>query len=304
LLCGILQSLNWFLGHIRRWIYYEESQMIIYDIGDNRWCGNIQREHKSNHIYYVADLKFSYIYQKCHDFECTHYRSPETPIPPETNPILGKIKGLNESLDDELYRLFEEDIDFIGKINKENEPRQECSQENFFEDEDEVLDDEILKLSSPAYIGKLPDERHEFTYFSESSNELFLEEPLFLNQSSINNNNSNNDNNTSCSLYDDNVEILDGSADLFEETSISHNDTKVYEEKVEQEKCCISNTTNDVSKNTQFSTISGEKFYHDEQFDTTKIKSTLDYSTNETEEEDSVLNAIFNEDISLLSDFI
>ena len=29
------------------------GRVIVYDIKDNRWCGNIQREHKSNNIMFV-----------------------------------------------------------------------------------------------------------------------------------------------------------------------------------------------------------------------------------------------------------
>ena len=34
-----------------------KSEFICYVIGGNRYCGNINREHKSNSIYLVADLK-------------------------------------------------------------------------------------------------------------------------------------------------------------------------------------------------------------------------------------------------------
>ena len=113
--------------------------MIIYDIGDNRWCGNIQREHKSNHIYYVADLTFSHLYQKCHDFECNAYRSEEIPIPQEINPIHSENGG-NIS-DDDLMAMFDSDIDFVGK------------KENFFSEGDTFLDEEILKLSTTSVFG-------------------------------------------------------------------------------------------------------------------------------------------------------
>lgn len=284
--------------------------MIIYDIGDNRWCGNIKRQHKSNHIYYIADLKFSHIYQKCHDFECTHYRSPETPIPSEINPILEKTTGVNESTDRELNQLFEEDIDFIGKRSKQSEPDQETYQEIFFEDEDEVLDDEILKLSTTTYAQLLPAaKQQESRYFSDSSDELFLEEPLCLNQSLTNS--TNNLNSLSCHDKDDGEDALDGSADLFDELVCPANSSTSQDrsqQKVE-ENCTstprvMTNISQHVNNNNNL------PFYHDEQFDTTKVKSIMDYSVNTTgdlltAEEDSVLNAIFNEENEIsLSDFI
>ena len=104
-----------FLGIIRRWLLYDQSQLLIYLIDGNRWCGNIQREHKSNHVYYIADLKFQNLYQKCFDPDCMHYRSPEIHIPDNVNPFSDKnitIDDFDISIDKELDNFFEEDFDF------------------------------------------------------------------------------------------------------------------------------------------------------------------------------------------------
>uniref|UniRef100_A0A0A9XIQ3 DNA-directed primase/polymerase protein n=1 Tax=Lygus hesperus TaxID=30085 RepID=A0A0A9XIQ3_LYGHE len=70
-------------GRVQKSYYFASSKVIVYNIVGNRFCGNINREHKSNNVKFVVDLdKYEY-YQKCHDFECSGYRSPAKPLPPE-----------------------------------------------------------------------------------------------------------------------------------------------------------------------------------------------------------------------------
>ncbi|XP_057291089.1 DNA-directed primase/polymerase protein-like [Hydractinia symbiolongicarpus] len=104
---------------IRRWMFYRKSQMMIYDIGENRWCGNIQRQHKSNHVYYVADLKLCVLYQKCHDPDCINYRSEDVRIPDEVNPAIEEdnIEQFDISGDEELNNLFNVEFDIDDNLN-------------------------------------------------------------------------------------------------------------------------------------------------------------------------------------------
>ncbi|KAL0479655.1 DNA-directed primase/polymerase [Acrasis kona] len=44
-------------GFVRSHQYNPSKQTIIYQIGGNRYCGNIGREHKSNHVMYLIDLQ-------------------------------------------------------------------------------------------------------------------------------------------------------------------------------------------------------------------------------------------------------
>lgn len=44
-------------GRIRSWVEWPEAGLLLLNIKDNRWCGNIGRAHKSNGIYYVVDLQ-------------------------------------------------------------------------------------------------------------------------------------------------------------------------------------------------------------------------------------------------------
>ncbi|XP_033761453.1 DNA-directed primase/polymerase protein-like [Pecten maximus] len=70
-------------GLIRHWTYFSEGEIIVYEIGKNRWCENIGRPHKSNNIMMIADLKKAVYYQKCHDPDCQmqNYKSPDYPLP-------------------------------------------------------------------------------------------------------------------------------------------------------------------------------------------------------------------------------
>ncbi|WCJ36730.1 DNA-directed primase/polymerase protein [Euphorbia peplus] len=68
-------------GKIRSWYWFSEYRLIVYSMSRNRYCERIGREHKSNHVIYVVDLRRAFYYQKCHDPECQGYRSPSRPIP-------------------------------------------------------------------------------------------------------------------------------------------------------------------------------------------------------------------------------
>lgn len=70
-------------GTISKIQFYENKgtskPMIVYKIKDFRYCDNIKRAHKSNSIYFVADVCRSCIYQKCHD--CVGYRGKDIFLP-------------------------------------------------------------------------------------------------------------------------------------------------------------------------------------------------------------------------------
>ena len=56
---------------------------ITFEISRNRWCGNVGRPHRSNHIRVVADLQAWVVWQECHDPQCALYQSPRVGIPQE-----------------------------------------------------------------------------------------------------------------------------------------------------------------------------------------------------------------------------
>uniref|UniRef100_A0A383WFI1 DNA-directed primase/polymerase protein n=1 Tax=Tetradesmus obliquus TaxID=3088 RepID=A0A383WFI1_TETOB len=66
-------------GAVRSWLRLPGS--VVLNMRGNRWCGNVERQHKSNGIYYVVDLREGVFYQKCYDPECRSYRSACMPLP-------------------------------------------------------------------------------------------------------------------------------------------------------------------------------------------------------------------------------
>ncbi|XP_025099727.1 DNA-directed primase/polymerase protein-like [Pomacea canaliculata] len=70
-------------GVIRRWMYFPTHETLNFDIIGYRFCYNIQRQHKSNNIRLVVDLKRGVWYQKCYDPDCqaVNFKSHEFPVP-------------------------------------------------------------------------------------------------------------------------------------------------------------------------------------------------------------------------------
>ncbi|CAC5409309.1 PRIMPOL [Mytilus coruscus] len=97
-------------GRIRHWTYFSQGELIVYDIVGYRYCHNIEREHKSNNIMLLADLKRGVYYQKCHDPECKYlsYKSPDKSIPKEALPSF----YFDESFDE-----FDEGVDDMDILN-------------------------------------------------------------------------------------------------------------------------------------------------------------------------------------------
>ncbi|XAR53611.1 hypothetical protein NMG60_11022230 [Bertholletia excelsa] len=73
-------------GKIRSWCWFSEYGLMVYSMSKNRYCERIGRQHKSNHVIYVVDLRRSVYYQKCHDPDCRGYRSPLRLIPEDVIP--------------------------------------------------------------------------------------------------------------------------------------------------------------------------------------------------------------------------
>ncbi|XVF53526.1 hypothetical protein PTKIN_Ptkin05aG0106000 [Pterospermum kingtungense] len=73
-------------GKIRSWYWFSEYGFVVYSMSRNRYCERIGREHKSNHVIYVVDMRMAAYYQKCHDPDCKGYRSPLRPVPMDCIP--------------------------------------------------------------------------------------------------------------------------------------------------------------------------------------------------------------------------
>ncbi|MED6122374.1 hypothetical protein PIB30_039121 [Stylosanthes scabra] len=68
-------------GKIYSWYLLPEFGLMVYSMTKNRYCERIGRQHKSNNVIYVVDLRKAVYYQKCHDPDCRGYRSPLRQIP-------------------------------------------------------------------------------------------------------------------------------------------------------------------------------------------------------------------------------
>jgi len=69
-------------GYIRSWMFFPATSTMLYSIsGQYRFCGRIGRHHKSNGVYFVADLKAREMYQKCFDPDCRNFRSNAISMP-------------------------------------------------------------------------------------------------------------------------------------------------------------------------------------------------------------------------------
>ena len=65
-------------GRIRQWRLCQDT--IIFDIS-GRYCRNIGREHRSNHVFYTCDLSRGVVRQECHDEKCRGYKSEDIHLP-------------------------------------------------------------------------------------------------------------------------------------------------------------------------------------------------------------------------------
>lgn len=92
-----------FPGQIWKKTYFNTTSVIVYDIIGNRYCNNIKREHQSNNVKYIVNLNTYVYYQKCHDPECSSFRSEAQQLPPE----------IKFQLEDDLFDI--SDVDTVLK---------------------------------------------------------------------------------------------------------------------------------------------------------------------------------------------
>nr|XP_039272762.1 DNA-directed primase/polymerase protein-like [Styela clava] len=130
-------------GCVNKWTFFPCSNTIIYNISGNRFCNNINRQHKSNHIYYVADLNSKVCYQKCLDPVCRSqgYQSPPIPFPKEVSNSIVDI-GLDVT-DEELLDY----VNLLEKDTNDNNKSENYCKISESENEDDwgnVTDDDLL----------------------------------------------------------------------------------------------------------------------------------------------------------------
>ncbi|KAJ6960816.1 uncharacterized protein [Populus alba] len=134
-------------GKIRSWYWFSEYGLMVYSMSRNRYCERIGREHKSNHVMYVVDLRRADYYQKCHDPDCQGYRSPLRPIPWNVIPdppysydsvqMVDQIGSTNDYL--KLQHVSNECEDFLLCDNKHDPDS--CSKDSWWLEAIKVADD-------------------------------------------------------------------------------------------------------------------------------------------------------------------
>ena len=69
---------------VRSWAAFPAAGCLVLNLSRNRYCGRIQRPHKSNGVFYVVDFRANAAFQKCHDPECraAGFRGEPLPLPP------------------------------------------------------------------------------------------------------------------------------------------------------------------------------------------------------------------------------
>ncbi|WOG92040.1 hypothetical protein DCAR_0311297 [Daucus carota subsp. sativus] len=108
-------SLGNISGKIHSWYWFSEYGIMVYNMSKNRYCERIGRQHKSNHIIYVVDLRRASYYQKCHDPDCRGYRSPLSTVPEEIVPDTTIFLGVDSCLKDGWWL---EAVKFAEKVEK------------------------------------------------------------------------------------------------------------------------------------------------------------------------------------------
>jgi DNA-directed primase/polymerase protein len=68
-------------GSIRSRKFYPDSCTVLYQVNANRYCENLMREHKSNHVFFLVDFSVGCFYQKCLDPDCRSFRGSVSPLP-------------------------------------------------------------------------------------------------------------------------------------------------------------------------------------------------------------------------------
>ena len=139
---------------IRQFSFLMESSTVIFDIAGSRFCGNIEREHKSNNIMIVVNLRTKTLHQSCYDPDCRRadYRSSSVAL----------SEDLCQLVDFEL-----DDTDYSLLVANDDE-------QDLFEDS-EVSDAELMKLTSDVVS----------TTEAEASSKRQLSQPTFYETSDI-----------------------------------------------------------------------------------------------------------------------
>ena len=55
---------------VRSWAAFPDRDTLVLNLVGNRYCENINRQHKSNNVMLIVDFQRGKYHQKCHDPDC------------------------------------------------------------------------------------------------------------------------------------------------------------------------------------------------------------------------------------------
>ncbi|CAB3361311.1 Hypothetical predicted protein [Cloeon dipterum] len=91
---------------IRTWVYFKDSNCLIYDSQGPAFCGNVGRVHKSNKSMLIVNLTQLTYYRKCHDPDCRGYQSEPKSLPSYLVTLL-QNPGCSSEIKSELKNILE-----------------------------------------------------------------------------------------------------------------------------------------------------------------------------------------------------
>lgn len=117
---------------------------VVFNLSGTRFCHRIGREHKSNGVYFMADLEQGFWWQKCYDPDCSGFSTAAQAFPPEVwqSPVpqsLGPVGGT------------------VAPVGGEGEPPTECGDELLLSAMEEFEEDvALMEAIEGQEAGALP----------------------------------------------------------------------------------------------------------------------------------------------------
>ena len=137
-----------------------EGRNALFVLKDNRWCGNVKREHYSNNVYYVVDFAKATLVQKCTDPGCKGYSSRVVEIPRDMLPSAIHLEPAEDVQDAKLeFQEVGSAFDAFKPFEKEMAARLPKREDT---DDDDIDDEIAAEMEDKAKVERLASEITEF----------------------------------------------------------------------------------------------------------------------------------------------
>ncbi|KAH0786293.1 DNA-directed primase/polymerase protein isoform X1 [Histomonas meleagridis] len=106
-------------GYIKMSDYNPDFDTILMYVEGSRYCQNIKREHKSNHIYLVCSLQKGTIVQRCLDPDCRGFQSEPVQVPEHLLESLRKqfTRTQQNNVNEEIFKPKKDFDDFLDDFS-------------------------------------------------------------------------------------------------------------------------------------------------------------------------------------------